>query len=1477
MINLDNLNYEDYHKHTFDSNIYSADSATHIEDYAKRCVELGQKTLSTVEHGYCGRFLFDYNIAKKYNLKLVIGAEAYWVKDRFENDKTNNHIIILAKNENGRQWINEVLAQANETGLFNGRPRLDWSLIELLPSNDVFITSACVGFNRYGEEYSEEMIYKLKNKFGENFMLEVQYHHTEKQKDYNKFLLQMHKKYNIELIMGCDSHIIDESQAIDRDDLLLSKGVSYSDEDSWFMDYPSVDICVDRFLKQGVLSEDQIETAIRNTNIVSTFEDFFFSKDEKMPTIYPNKTQEEKNNIYKKLISDGWNDFKYTLSPEKYREYMDEIKKEVSVVCAIDKADYFILNHAIIQKGIKNGGIITPTARGCFTEEALVHTDETIKPIKDIKIGDKVITSKGNFNKVTNTMIYEIDEELVKISHLYGTDTHSPTICTKDHKILIKRCDKNIWVEAQYINEKTDHVCVPKINIADSGIRVIDLSNYNHSQLPYDDEFIYEVSIKPFLYSPSDVARNIKVGARCIEKFADIEKYPDYKMFEKKIKHKLSEFFEYTGFETREDYARYVKENRTKKINRFMSIDRTFNEFIGLMYGDGFTCKNKNDVTRIGLAINSQTEKDKYNKRVFYDIASRLGIDVYENHSKTKNLTQLYINSRTFSTFVKEELFESKKDKLKIFNKKWFNQSEDNLRGIIKGLVQSDGHIEIKANRISFDNTSPSLINAYKLLSLMTGGGVNRIDIRNKYKTKDGYECKKSYKMTRRIVNNSNCKIKDRLTEDEHFYYLPVKKIEILEKRKTKVYDITVENEHNYLLNNMIVHNSASSYLTNTLLGFSTMDRIESDVKLYPERFMAIERAGTPDIDFNLGTVEIFEEAQKEVMGENHSYPMISYGTLKPKSALKMYARSQKLDTEIAQEISNQISKYDHDYNKAEDEDKDDIDLLDYIDEKYHPYIEASEKYLGIIVDKKKAPCSYILYSGDIRREIGLIRIKSKTTGKDVICANIEGSIAEEFGYIKNDLLKVDIHLLVQKICDRAKIKKPSAKELLKIIKNDVATWEIYSKGLTCLVNQVDSEGTKAKVMKYKPRNYSELSAFLAGIRPGFKSHYSQFEKREPFSYGIPALDNLLQTESFPYSYMLYQEQTMAVLNYAGISMGEGYTVIKAISKKKIDKIRSFKDAFIEGFTKRLKEEDSTLTDERINAIVEESWTIVIDSGRYSFNASHSLAYAIDSAYCAWLKANYPYEFYEVALQMYSTKGKKDKVNQLIKEMREGFNIRSGSFSFGLDNRSFNMDKDNNIIYPSILSIKHMNDKVAKELYSIKDIEFETFSHLLVHLLENTILTKTHIEILIKINYFKNYGKAKKLYQLYDYFQKRYKKTHIEKTKEKRLLEVIEYGDGLEDKGYTMKEQFINEIDKLGYPITTIDKAPSNLYVVSEYDDKYAIRIRCYNIKSGETTKFTMYKNDWKINPIGLGSIIQFNNYMIKKDGSFRLKDYKYI
>ena len=60
----------------------------------------------------------------------------------------------------------------------------------------------------------------------------------------------------------------------------------------------------------------------------------------------------------------------------------------------------------------------------------------------------------------------------------------------------------------------------------------------------------------------------------------------------------------------------------------------------------------------------------------------------------------------------------------------------------------------------------------------------------------------------------------------------------------------------------------------------------------------------------NISAQEPFERAQREILGADHAYPMIAFGTMKKKAAFKMYARAQRMDFETANKISDQLEKY---------------------------------------------------------------------------------------------------------------------------------------------------------------------------------------------------------------------------------------------------------------------------------------------------------------------------------------------------------------------------------------------------------------------------------------------------------------------------------------------------------------------------------------------------------------------------------------
>ena len=681
---------------------------------------------------------------------------------------------------------------------------------------------------------------------------------------------------------------------------------------------------------------------------------------------------------------------------------------------------------------------------------------------------------------------------------------------------------------------------------------------------------------------------------------------------------------------------------------------------------------------------------------------------------------------------------------------------------------------------------------------------------------------------------------------------------------------------------------SGVSYYSNSLLGFSNIDRFISPVKLYPDRFMSktriLETRSLPDLDLNLGNPEVFAEAQDEIMTEicgsgGHAYPMISYKPLQKSSAFKLYAKSQGLDFDIANEITAQIAQYEKALKHADSpEEKEQINLYDFVDKEYHPLLDESKKYQGIINAKSQAPCGYLIYAGDIKREIGLIRCVSGNDDgtdeeKSVITTVIDGMVAENYKFVKNDLLKVDIWLTINKIFEKIGIPTYTVPEITKIVENDDKTWKIYADGYTMGINQCESEFGRSCCMRYAPRSMQELTALVAALRPGFKTQLDNFLDRKPYSTGIKELDEILK-DSF--HYIMYQENVMTYLGWLGIEQTETYAIIKKISKKKFKEkeLKELKEKLLAGWIKNTGEECG----------FEKTWDIVEAFSKYAFNASHAYSYAYDSVYGAYLKAHYPYEFYSVMMQHLSEKGEKDKVTAYKQEMQRAFGIKNGSYKFGKDNRQFSIDKENHCINPSLLSIKSFSQKIADILYEIKDIKCSTFIELLEVLRENGI-AEARIVDLIDINYFSDFGGMeylKKVLELFLMFYKN-KKYLVQYKKENALKNNIDFdiirnhcksetqltfmgidARGILNeliKGIENKEDSWKDIIQKGFAIMDyvdiIDKKFSGYCVATDINVEYSPKIKLYALANGNTIPVKITKKIYAENPIKRGDIIK--------------------
>lgn len=548
---------------------------------------------------------------------------------------------------------------------------------------------------------------------------------------------------------------------------------------------------------------------------------------------------------------------------------------------------------------------------------------------------------------------------------------------------------------------------------------------------------------------------------------------------------------------------------------------------------------------------------------------------------------------------------------------------------------------------------------------------------------------------------------------------------------------------------------SAVSMYLNKLLRLTKVDKVNSPVLMYSERFLTKERVldshTPPDIDNNVSDRQPFIQAQRDLVGELGTYDLLALGTLKFKAAWKMYARAYNVEPDTANEVSKQIDRYETAKKHAEDGET--VDIHKYIEPKYQELVDGCKKYLGIYDTAKGHPCGCLCYEGDIESDIGISLCKSEATGKEVLVANIESGTIDAFGYLKQDYLIVDSIGLTYDIYKEAGIEPFTVNQLLEKIAHDDATWQIYADGYTQCVNQCEQPKSTQKVMRYKPKNIAELTQFIAAIRPSFQSMYQTFEQRQHFDYGIKALDDLLQDEYCSSSFILYQESLMKVLGFAGFPMSETYTIIKAISKKKDYIIKDAKPKFIKNFAQAILDTGETDDDNKAHELADKVWTIIENSAAYGFNSAHAYCMAIDSVTIAYLKAHYPLEFYKCVLQRFTDKGEKDKVALIKQEMlKRGYKLKD--IQFGDDNRSFNIDRANNCIVQTMASIKDMPKSAPEALYELGKSNIKNRAALYQALMDDPRINKKAIEILFHLGYFNKFAQPNRIIAEYEIYQK---------------------------------------------------------------------------------------------------------------------------
>ncbi|MBO4662838.1 MAG: DNA polymerase III subunit alpha, partial [Bacteroidaceae bacterium] len=238
------------------------DGMSTVPGIVDKAIKNGMKGVAITDHGnmFGVKDLFDYcnkvNKGRKKDglepFKPIFGCEVYVAARRKEDkekeyDRKRNHLILLAKNENGYKNLIKLVSRAWVDG-FYGKPRTDHEDLEKF-HEDIICCSACIAGEVPAKilkgdiEGAKETMLWYKKVFGDDYYLELQRHEVkdpmqranretfELQQQANEVLIQFAKEYGIKLVCTNDVHFVEQEHAEAHDHLLcLSTGQDLNDD-----------------------------------------------------------------------------------------------------------------------------------------------------------------------------------------------------------------------------------------------------------------------------------------------------------------------------------------------------------------------------------------------------------------------------------------------------------------------------------------------------------------------------------------------------------------------------------------------------------------------------------------------------------------------------------------------------------------------------------------------------------------------------------------------------------------------------------------------------------------------------------------------------------------------------------------------------------------------------------------------------------------------------------------------------------------------------------------------------------------------------------------------------------------------------------------------------------------------------------------------------------------------------------------------
>ena len=553
--------------------------------------------------------------------------------------------------------------------------------------------------------------------------------------------------------------------------------------------------------------------------------------------------------------------------------------------------------------------------------------------------------------------------------------------------------------------------------------------------------------------------------------------------------------------------------------------------------------------------------------------------------------------------------------------------------------------------------------------------------------------------------------------------------------------------------------------------------------------------------------------------------------------------------------------------------------LKDLKEKQYPKLFYYFDGLVGTAISQSMHPAGIIVSPVTLPDNYGTFWSKD---GKRILSINMEE--IHEVSLVKYDLLGLKNIEIIKDTCELAHIPYPKSHT---VNWNDEKVWAHIADSPVGIF-QFESKFAYDSMKKFECHCVNDLSLVNASIRPSGESYRDRLLAHEPNKNPSELIDKLLEGN---HGYLVFQEDVIAFLQkICGMSGSDADNTRRAIARKQIDRLQKALPQILEGYCK-MSDKPRTVSEEEAKTFLQ----IIEDASSYMFGFNHSTGYSMIGYMCAYLRYYYPREF----ITAYLNNANNEDDIMLGTELAKQLGITIHSIKFRHSTAKYSCDKDG--IYKGIASVRFLNEDAANDLYSIKDEKFNTFIDLLVRISDLKVDSRK-LEILIKLDFFEEFGGIRYLLTCSDLFSKYYGKKQMKKDK------ALEYGldfdvlrecsgketqktfmeldsakllnkllQNIPNEKTDMRTKIAYQIENLGY-VDIVDKKLAGYCVALDLNVDYSPRLKLYALANGNTIPVKISKKIFKQNPIRRGDIVKVTNQykkqkMKKVDGEWQETD----